>query len=432
MERSFTLGRVVMLLRPTRVKWRCVYPAFREMSQTMVLTQAQRCYVAGSMEKRVHITVSHALTISEWDWRYRVGFDAELADQIAVVAAGLELREERAILGRTLDWACGFISLDRLLDALETSEISPVCLATLEVGKLLHVPESLRSFFEARLARTVARLGESLDRPLHDLLDRALTASYRPFLSRSLFEQVFGKRLDPLLRLAKVAVAVPHPGFQSITIVEAKAFVEAFIKDAATHPFLRGLLDASAVEVKYTNDSSGFAEFWPRELLHGTCCDQLIVHLNGQSLDLLTLQSTLCHEIYGHGSFYGRLRSVRPPLTDHGAMLLVEGWATGCEWRFSTPSYAAWTRSRRLRGLSRLDASAEIVAANIDLMMEEDGYLDNRDARFVEAFQYPALAASYALGGLWFEGVTSKGGLPDVARLLEGRAWGDFMAAWSH
>ena len=170
---------------------------------------------------------------------------------------------------------------------------------------------------------------------------------------------------------------------------------------------------------RFTTEPSGFAEYWPRELITGRTSDLLVIHLNGQSLDRLTLNSTLCHEIYGHGSFYGEIRACQPSLIDHGDFVLVEGWATWCEWRFSDGAYASWARSRRLVSLSSIDATAEEITTDIDAMISEDRYHLNRDARMIEAFQYPGLAASYAVGGLWLEQrerVAQTTGFLDVLR----------------
>ena len=377
----------------------------------------------------MHKSASPTITVPEWDWHYRVGFDAELARRIACAADRIERSEEVEILKGTLNWGCGFISIDRLIEALETSEVSPDILPKLERDKLLHLPAMLADKVGARIARLVGSRGSATGRGLDHILTAALAAPYRP-LARDLFELVFGAKLQSLLQEAALVAPVPHPGFEPISPSQARELVETFVREASGHPFLRGLLDVHAIEVHYTEESSGFAEYWPHELIPGRTNDLLIIHLNGQSLDRLTLQSTLCHEIYGHASFYSLFRISQPPLVDHGAILLVEGWATGCEWRFSNPRYAAWSRSRRLIALSRLDATAEELTKKIDVMIWEDRYPLNRDDRLTQAFQYPALAESYALGGLWFESETHTGKILDLARFLKKRAWGDFMATW--
>lgn len=378
----------------------------------------------------MYVSSCPTITIPEWDWHYRVGFDSESVRRIEYAAATLECPEDRAILMGTLNWARDFISFDRLLEALETSEVSPGILAELDLDKVLHLPVSLVNKVGMRISRLADLLGSSSGRSLDRMLDKALLTPYRP-LAQKLFEHVFGSKLASLLDEAKMVAPAPHPGFDPISMDEARALVAAFIRSASDHPLLQGLLDVSTLEVRYTDEPSGFAEYWPRELVPGRTRDLLIVHLNGQSLDRLALQSTLCHELYGHGSFYSLCRTCKPSLVDHGALLLVEGWATGYEWRFSSPSYAAWTRSRRLLSLSRLNATAEDLTTQIDTMIKEDKYPLNRDARLMETFQYPALAASYALGGLWFEREPCTGEIPEFVHLLKDRAWGDFMAAWS-
>lgn len=109
----------------------------------------------------------------------------------------------------------------------------------------------------------------------------AIAAPYRP-LSRELFNLVFGAKLAPLLHEAEIATPMPHPGFDTITPEQARMLVGEFIKKASIHPLLKGLIDLSKLEVRYTEEPTGFAEYWPLELTPGRTRDLLIIHLNGQ------------------------------------------------------------------------------------------------------------------------------------------------------
>lgn len=65
------------------------------------------------------------------------------------------------ILEGTLNWALGFISLDRLLESLEKSEVSPLILADLDPGKMLYLPASLEKKMILRITRIADVLGAS-------------------------------------------------------------------------------------------------------------------------------------------------------------------------------------------------------------------------------------------------------------------------------
>lgn len=85
-------------------------------------------------------------------------------------------------------------------------------------------------------------------------------------------------------------------------------------------------------------------------------------------------------------------------------------------------------RSRRMLSLTSIDATAEELVIQIDAMVKEDKYAINYHDRLIETFQYPAFAAYYALGGIWFEKETRDRDNFDILNILKGRAWGDFMA----
>lgn len=369
-------------------------------------------------------------TLTEWDWHYRVGFDCPLARRVAEAAKSIERPEERAILQATLEWSRSFISLDRLLTALQDQELPPSAVEDLVPSKLLHLPSCLASSFALRIGRLADRLGSELGRKIEGLLTAALANPYQP-RAHLLFEAIFKDGLEPLLRRAAATPLSPHPGFEPLSPDEAKAQVSAFLRQATSDPMFRRTLAMASLQVRYTTEPSGYGEYWPRVLSPGQEQDLLVLHLNGQSLDRLALDATLYHEIFGHGSFYAILQTGAPSFTDHGAFILVEGWATAWEWRCSDPAYAAWTRSRRLLHLSHLNATADDLIAQIDAAIDEEAYSLNREARLIDLFQYPGLSASYAIGGLYFE---SAG--PDAMKMfgwaMRHRPWGDFMAAWNH
>lgn len=367
-------------------------------------------------------------TITEWDWTYRVGYDGELAQRIAAAADQICWPAESALLRAKLDWARAFVSLDRLLEALETGEITPDAVANVDPEKLLHLPQSVADDASKRISIIAKKIGHKPE--LNQLLRAAVAAPYRP-LTRPMLSQVFGNGLDKLLLDAAEAEAFPRDESIKLSRFEARDFVEDFVERAKRDRSTRCIFSNATLQIDYTDCESGFAEYWPRELIAPQQSDLLVIHLNAQSLDLHALEATLYHEIFGHGSFYYALRTLQPPLVDHGALVLVEGWATAIEWHYSSPQYAKWTRARRLRSVQNIDAAEDDLILQIERAVADDNDERNRERRIIEAFQYPGLSMSYAIGGLWFEQLPGYPDLTALSNFLGFRPWGDFMATWS-
>jgi hypothetical protein len=216
-----------------------------------------------------------------------------------------------------------------------------------------------------------------------------------------------------------------------MTQIETHDFVYNFLQNASQNEILRGRFDPSDLVVEFTNDEFGFAEYWPRELHKDHDKDKLIVCLNETSCERLTLTATLIHEIYGHASYYEMLRRNAPMFIDHGALVLIEGWATGCEWALADPAYGRWTRSRRLRSLSIVDSPVDNLIRFVMELAFEENCESQIDDRLAEMFQYPGLAASYAVGGAWFTNYVGVDGMYEFESRMRGKAWGDFMVSWS-
>jgi len=369
------------------------------------------------------------VALLEWDWRYQVGFDTALADKVGRSAACLSLSSERHSLQSALAWGKSFVSLDRLLDALHRDELSTEALRAVQPDIMLHLPGSLAAGFARRIAQMSSRIDSSSSQHLDVLFESALDAAHRP-LSRTLFEALLGPYFEEVLRIAGLAMVQPRPARQPMSRTEARSFVADFLRESAAHPLIRNRVDVSKVEVGFREGTSGYAEYWSRDVSPNAKFDKLIVHLNDDSCERLALAATLYHEIHGHAVFYELLRSSAPSFVDHGALTLIEGWATGCEWELSDQNYARWARSQRLRSLRLLDATPAEVTASLETPHPEMGGKLHPEVRLIEEFQYPGLAASYGLGGVWFEAYVGVHGIDSFSERLRGRSWGDFMASW--
>jgi hypothetical protein len=179
------------------------------------------------------------------------------------------------------------------------------------------------------------------------------------------------------------------------------------------------------------NEGPGFAEYWPAEL-SGPTSNQLIVFDNPDQLRVGTLQTTLAHEVLGHGVFYEAESSYAPPFFDNGAMCLIEGWATWCEWNASATPHGEYFRSARLFGLRHFyEEDVDKLLQSIPDDIRKLGYSDAAaTSGLMYFFQYPGFSLSYTLGALWFEKTFQSTPPAKFFTSLNGRPWGDFFQAW--
>lgn len=368
-------------------------------------------------------------TLDVWDWRYRVGFDLTLREKVRKHIQSLDSLQEQQTLESILEWGISFISLDALLAYPDREIIKRLISDPDTRERILHVPSCLAMYFERKI------MASDASDELRQLLDQATSAPYRN-LQRILFEATFGSELDVLLKVARLIPYVSPPPLVTVRGVELAGLVRRFtdhLKDIGGMEALLRQYPIPAFQTEVVDGETGYAEYWPTELAPEQQHDKLILYQSDALMDQDTLQSTLFHEIYpGHGMFYDVVKKNRPPFFDHGAITLIEGWATWCEWTYHESGYARHARSTRARFLDTFYVSeAEEAVSMIDKLRAEREALDSREEQLSLFFQYPGFAASYALGALWFERHLKR---QDVGRFLEmitQRPVGDFFRAWS-
>ena len=230
-------------------------------------------------------------------------------------------------MDRLLAWGESFVSFDRLLCALEAGEVSPDVASGIELGALLYLPPFLEESTERRIRELADGPRRVPSAPLERLRTAAAANPYRS-LARQLLEILLDEGLEELLIYAAQEPLRARPPRIVINKDEAKAFVRRFLDEAESPLSLKLDLDLHRIDVEFTDTQSGYAEFWPREMLPEGQPDRLIVHLNTGTLEYGDLEATLSHEIHGHAVFYALQRAGAATFIDHGAMFLVEGWAT--------------------------------------------------------------------------------------------------------
>jgi hypothetical protein len=179
------------------------------------------------------------------------------------------------------------------------------------------------------------------------------------------------------------------------------------------------------------SSGAGFAEYWPTTLT-GADQNRLIIYDNPDQLGYENFQATIAHEVLGHGTFYAFASQANAPFFDHGAMALIEGWATWCEWEASAPQFGHYLRAVRCSALRRFSLRDP---GEIERQIEADtvllGYSSSVAASSIENFfQYPGFGYAYSLGALWFEDRLREEEPRHFLESMRGQPWGDFFALW--
>lgn len=384
--------------------------------------------VAKPQEKK---RMNDRIVIDSWDWHYRVGFDQALARKVKSIANGLGLKAEQRILLRQLDIFSSMVSISALCDALEESpERSQELLDGVDTSRLLYVPPFLSTVLQDRIEQLSKKLGPE-KKKISDLLSTAVTLRFINYHT-DIFEPVFGNDLNRLTH--NNLSNMPHaPKDKLLDPHDLKETVSLLLEVLMDSNHVNALLgDVSLPDFEIVlEEGPGFGEYWPAELL-GSTSNQLTVFNNPDQLRVGILQTTLAHEVLGHGVFYEAESKYAPPFFDHGAMCLVEGWATWCEWNASATPHGKYFRAARLFGLRHFyEKNVDELLRSIPHDMRSLGYSDIAiTSGLMYFFQYPGFSLSYTLGALWFE-KTFHGVQPiSFFESLKGRPWGDFFQVW--
>lgn len=374
--------------------------------------------------------IEKPVSIDTWDWHYRVGFDSSLHERVALCGDNLPLAQ-RAIFRQELDAYSAFVSLAQLLATVcDEDGDADAAIALAADGMLLHLPGFLAERYNARIAQC-ARLHGRQKASLHKLVERACATPFRS-LHRDIFSPVFGGALTHLVAQAASEVE-PMIAEEPVSRADLSGLAAQIVRQLKTGPAprLASLSHALPTFSTTVTRGPGFAEYWPTSL-SGAASNELIIYDNPDQLGMENFRATVAHEVLGHGTFYAAAERTPPPFFDHGAIALIEGWATWCEWTASKPAFARHLRSARCRGLSRFDArDAATIAHEIAADTRVMGYSPAVAESSIEYFfQYPGFAFSYTLGALWFEERLREQEPAQFLEWLTGQPWGNFFKTW--
>lgn len=354
-----------------------------------------------------------------WDWRYRVFFDAELRDEVRAFIEKLE-PQERSLYNELLNFHTRYYSPLQLSNALYDERLdnaTVLSLANNNVTGLLYTPDFLKIELhpDAEEYKHMARHGVDAMYQYRRLIAK-MFEHWLPAIKETTFNGAVEK---------DVAHGVPVGMFNP-------AEIDTLCQTQAADKWTTSMFGESKVPEEYiidlTNDE-GFGEWWDKGLT-SEALDRLVLHHNRESAYSEDVKHTLLHEVYpGHGHFYAAVKNP-DKFFDHGALELVEGWATFAEWNAKMSLYGSSVRSNSLCFLRDFfDARMQDRVVEACLRGERIG----ASGEFVNKLlcdmtQYIGYREAYYLGAVFFEicGDSPK----TVLETLHGRNCGSFFSTW--
>lgn len=369
-----------------------------------------------------------------WDWHYQIFFDSCVLKQVDAFIGGLRACEQQVYM-YIRDFFLGFYSISQLIDAIEARPAhhrSFVEIAAANQDKLILTPSALDDAMKKR----IFALPEACQKDVLHLLDVSHASHCLPD-----FQQYCQVVFGPLFpAIAAVAVSegkwakIDHG--RKLQPTDILSFAEQKMKNITSDSEIihrYGHFSPDAYDTEMRSDT-GYAEWWDHELLNSDR-DKLVLFTNPDSMFINDLQYTLIHEIFpGHGHFYRCLAHNSGHMFDHGAMALIEGWATYAEWN-TVPS--AYIQQIRQNGCAYLAASlsctGDVLAQNLLKMKRALGFSDKENFRTITyATQYIGFLESYYMGALWFEQYFAREQLypVDFFKMVQRGNVGEFFSLW--
>ena len=373
-----------------------------------------------------------------WDWHYRVYFNESLRNEVLQWSGKLTAEEQR-IMQDTLAFYTSFYSFGILFDLIEEDPVNCSELLTIAEARLdeiISLPSLLVEHYREKIA--LLPITESEKQRLLALL--AIAQNGREIRDQywSYIRNLLGSSYEKILR------AFSDDCYASYKPVPAQSKIKTDFMHRYSQINKR-LTEDPDLLASYGNfaiqninirieEGIGYGEWWDHELTGGDH-DELILYKSDCSVNDMDYLYTIIHEVYpGHGHFYNLTRDTHYPL-DHGAMMLVEGWATFCEMNTLPSEYISAIRHNYLVLLHNSyfcghNELAEIIWEN---KRRQNVPFRHAFQSLVYVTQYVGYLQSYYLGALWLELAIGTNKYPTPKEFLHsirGRNKGDFFRLW--
>lgn len=377
-----------------------------------------------------------------WDWKYKLMLSESTFERVQSFVKELKI-EERRIYQSIIDYYSSFYSFDTFLDLIiesGTQSKRVIEIASKKIDKALRVPKILKDYYEEKIKTNFSEdegIREYLNNMLLEIIDDRKSCRSTDEIQNIIFGKYYTGIKSSLLDSKVITEKVK----QLIEVDDVKMYVQQLLANIKNNQDIIAKFGRCMIQDYNINviKGSGFAEWWDKDLI-GEMKDLLVLYDNMDALNKDDFEYTIYHEIYpGHGQFYNyaRINSNIIPNFDHGAMSLIEGWATYCEWNVNDTFYSNSLRERgkEFLRISLLD-NRECIE-KIKYIYENKlkrGYTTDQAINSVLYFsQYPGFLESYYLGAICIEEMIRNNVFDRPIQFLEylkDKTWGELFALW--
>lgn len=380
------------------------------------------------------------MNLDIWDWRYRISFLPEVFEKVATFSKKLE-RTEKGIFDTFIEFYREFSSFDMILNYLMESKWTSwsntgiIKFEQLE-NKLLPISERLKNYYKNK-CEECKKINLGLSDFIDELYNSASSKSPAVIDTEELFKEVTGKYFKEAKKIIDSSQPVEYQRNRvnmdkNHLVDELNEYINRVSNPEMEKFFGKNSVDDYDIEIK--NDI-GYAEWWNREALDRKK-DKLILFVNDDSLNRDDFEYTIYHEIYpGHGHFYNYLRSNVGKYCDYGAIMLIEGWATYCEWAVKASDYSEILKSRGIQFL-KTSFSNESSSNKIEKLCNsriKSGYSESEALYTALHYdQYPGFLESYYMGALCIDVMVEEffGTATGFLDYLKAKNKGDYFGLW--
>lgn len=377
------------------------------------------------------------MNLNIWDWKYRIFFEIDTRNQLDKFIYELSY-DEVSVYERIRNFFLSFYSISLLLDAIERDmkkETEYIRYAYENKDKLIYTPRIIIELLKKRINSNSFTQKDNL---LELLM---ISQTLNPCLTNDhYYEMLYGKALQDINN------KYVDKEFMLMAIEHGKKIKTENIMNDYLRIF-NGFINNSLLQEKFgvsmvnnnfaieVENGNGFAEWWDRGLTN-TQSDKLVIHKNLDSLNSNDFSYTILHEVYpGHGHFYNMVAHNEKMSFDHGAMSLIEGWATYVEWHSVVSDYVTQIKNNALIFLQ------ESKIPNLDIRLDRI-YQRKINQHFTKAnalqtviyeSQYRGYLESYYMGALWIEYFINVNNMTpkDFLLFLTDRNVGDLYSIWN-
>lgn len=379
-----------------------------------------------------------------WDWKYKIFLSDLVLEKVIDFTRYLN-SEEKNIYKALIDFYSSFYSFDALLDIMLKEKKNAgkyLKISRLNINKAIEIPILLEDYYKQKIKKCFQN-DKDIELELMKLLAMIIDKSNYCMQTKDIQKVIFGKHYNKIEKtiLENDAIIDKNMGNKSIEIKDAKSYVNKLIADLNKNKKITtdfGDYTPSEYDICVIK-GVGFAEWWDRDLINSDK-DKLVLYDNKDLLKKNDFEYTVYHEVYpGHGLFYNFVRANKTtiPNFDHGAMSLVEGWATFAEWNVKESQYTKILRNRAREFLSlsifeKIDNKERIKRIYNNKI--KSGYTKEQAINSVLYFtQYPGFMESYYMGAICIEEMLNNKIFHkpiDFLNSLKNKTWGELFALW--